>query len=94
MPQREQLSQEDATIPQKVDALLAQMTPEEKIGQMALFKSSGTVTGPSGEPQDLEDLIRKGDCGGVFNAHTVAKICHLQRIAVEDAPQNSTDIRL
>ncbi|HTB84255.1 MAG TPA: glycoside hydrolase family 3 N-terminal domain-containing protein [Candidatus Sulfotelmatobacter sp.] len=74
----------DTTISQKVDALLAQMTLDEKIGQMALFTSSGATTGPSGARQDLEDQIRKGNCGGVFNAHTVAKIRHFQKIAVED----------
>ena len=60
------------------------MTMEEKIGQMVLFTSSGTITGPSGPRQDLEAQIRKGNCGGVFNAHTVAKIRHFQKIAVED----------
>jgi hypothetical protein len=38
----------DATIPEKVDAVLAQMNLDEKIGQMALFTSSGAITGPSG----------------------------------------------
>ena len=74
----------DATIPKKVDVLLAQMTLEEKIGQMVLFTSSGVVTGPSGSRQDLENQIRKANCGGVFNAHTVARIRHFQKIAVEE----------
>jgi beta-glucosidase len=74
----------DKALSQKAGELLARMTLEEKIGQMVLFTSSGRVTGPSGQAQDLEQRIREGQCGGVFNARTVARIRKLQTIAVEE----------
>ena len=63
---------------------MAQMTLDEKIGQMVLYTTGKTITGPSGEPQDLKDQIRKGNCGGLFNAHTVATIRNFQKIAMEE----------
>lgn len=75
----------DQEIGQKVDALLDKMSIDEKIGQMVLFTHSGTVTGPTGARNDLEDLIRKGSCGSIFNAHTVETIRHLQDLAVKDS---------
>ena len=68
---------------QKVDALLAKMTLEEKIGQMVLFTDFGVITGPTGLTEDLEAEIRAGRCGNVFNALTVKRIRRLQQIAVQ-----------
>jgi beta-glucosidase len=69
---------------QKIDALVAKMTMEEKVGQMVLFTDFGVVTGPGGTREELESEIRRGHCGNVFNAHTVKRIRGLQRIAVEE----------
>lgn len=68
----------------RADALLARMTWEEKIGQLVLFTSYGATTGPLKERAALEDNIRKGNCGSVFNALTVAEIRKLQKIAVDE----------
>lgn len=65
-----------------VNSLLRHMTTEEKIGQMTLFSSHWTTTGPTGDQRALEDQIRTGKCGSVFNARTVAYIRRLQDIAV------------
>src|SRR5271166_2362931 len=73
----------DATALKRADALLRKMTLEEKIGQMVLFTYGGTVTGPTGERSDLESLIRSGNCGNIFNAHSVSTIRALQKLAVE-----------
>ena len=70
-------------IAHQVDVLLGKMTLEEKIGQMVLFTDYATITGPSGNLENLEDEIARADCGNVFNAHTTARIRHLQQIAVE-----------
>jgi beta-glucosidase len=73
----------DAAVAARVEALLGRMTLDEKIGQTVLFTSSGTVTGPTGERSDLSDVIAKGNCGGIFNAHTVANIRRYQDLAVK-----------
>ena len=74
----------DAALDQKVDALLARMTPEEKIGQMVLFVSSSNPTGPTGKMTSLDEEIRKAACGNVFNALTVSHLRQLQTIAVRE----------
>jgi beta-glucosidase len=68
---------------QQADGLLSRMTLEEKIGQMSQFTLNATITGPTGERQDLPALISQGRCGSVFNASTVAKIREYQTIAVD-----------
>jgi len=73
-----------ATAAERADTLLAQMTVEEKIGQLVLFSGYGTTTGPLPAQQGLEDHIRKGECGNVFNVMSVAQIRKLQKIAVEE----------
>lgn len=66
-----------------LDSLVAEMTLEEKIGQMTLFTSDWTSTGPSMREGYMDD-IREGRCGNVFNAHTVEYNRKLQEIAVEE----------
>jgi beta-glucosidase len=67
---------------QKADALLARMTPEEKIGQMVLFTSPQVVTGTATNLTPLEKEIRSARCGNVFNALGAAYVRRLQQIAV------------
>jgi len=67
----------------KVDSMLNEMTLEEKIGQMTLYTSGWTVTGPTLNDNYKEEL-RAGKVGGLFNAHTVEYARNLQRIAVEE----------
>jgi len=69
---------------QRAEALLARMNLREKIGQMVLFTSFGATTGPLQQRQALEERIRQGDCGNVFNALSVAQVRRLQKIAVEE----------
>jgi beta-glucosidase len=76
-------SSADRAISQKVDALMAKMSLDEKIGQMVLFTHSGSITGPTGQQENLADEVRTGNCGGIFNAHTVKTIRAFQKIAVE-----------
>ena len=67
----------------KVDSLMNVMTLDEKIGQLVLFTSDWSVTGPSMREGYLED-IRAGRCGNLLNAHTAAFTREVQRIAVEE----------
>jgi beta-glucosidase len=70
---------------QRAKALVARMTTDEKIGQMVLFTAGETVTGPSGQREDLREQIRAGRCGNLFNAHSVATIREYQKLAVENS---------
>jgi beta-glucosidase len=74
----------DALLTQKADSVLKLMTLQEKIGQMVLYTSDWDVTGPTIRSSYMED-IRKGNCGNIFNAHTVAYVRKLQKAAVEDS---------
>ena len=73
---------QDNTDP-RVEKLLAQMTLEEKIGQMTLYTTDWESTGPTIRDGYKND-IRSGSCGALFNSHTVAFTRELQRIAVEE----------
>ena len=79
------LAAEPETASTRADALLARMTTEEKISQLVLFTGYGAVTGPVKEQQALEEHIRQGDCGNVFNVMSVAQVRKLQKIAVEES---------
>ncbi|MCR5408569.1 MAG: glycoside hydrolase family 3 C-terminal domain-containing protein, partial [Bacteroidales bacterium] len=68
----------------RVDRLMKQMTLDEKIGQMVLFTSDWSVTGPSMRQGYLDD-IRAGRCGNLLNAYTAEFTHEVQRIAVEES---------
>ena len=67
-----------------VDSLMSEMTIDEKIGQLTLFTSDWTTTGPTLK-DDYEKDVREGRCGNIFNAHTVAYNRKLQEIAVNES---------
>ena len=71
----------DPSLDARVEALLSQMTLEEKVGQLAQF-SAGQPTGPGTGRTDYEDMIAKGQIGALFNLSTAKKINRYQRIAV------------
>lgn len=66
-----------------VDDLVNKMTLDEKIGQISLFTSDWSTTGPSMR-NDYIDLIKQGKAGSVFNAFTVDFVREIQRTAVEE----------
>ena len=61
----------------KVAALLAQMTLEEKVGQLVQANLHWR--------DDLEDLIRQGQVGSLLSLHGAEQINHFQRLAVEES---------
>ena len=67
----------------RVNALMKKMTLDEKIGQLVLFTSDWSVTGPSMRQGYIDD-IRAGRCGNIFNAYTVDYTRKLQEIAVNE----------
>jgi beta-glucosidase len=74
---------QDQRIEQRVDSVLHLMTLQEKIGQLVLYTSDWDVTGPTMRPGYMND-IKNGNCGNVFNVHSVDYVRKLQKIAVED----------
>ena len=67
-----------------VDRLMAQMTLEEKLGQLNLPVTGDIVTGQARESNVAED-IRNGRVGGLFNLKGAKAIREVQRIAVEES---------
>ncbi|HXC49103.1 MAG TPA: beta-glucosidase BglX [Candidatus Sulfotelmatobacter sp.] len=72
----------DPAIEKRVEALLKQMTLEEKVGQLAQY-SSGAPTGPSAGNVDYPNMIARGEVGSLFNLDSARAANQYQRIAVE-----------
>ena len=70
-------------VEQRVEALLAKMTLEEKIGQTA---QRGTSSREKGLSEALKEAVRKGHVGSVLNVMNKDYVAELQRIAVEESP--------
>ncbi len=69
----------DRQVSAKVDALLAQMTLEEKVGQ--LTQIAGGLF-PGAKP---EETLRKGGAGSILWLNDTKKFNELQRVAVEES---------
>ena len=67
-----------------IDSLMAQMTLEEKLGQLNLPGADDIVTGEARQ-SNIGERVSKGEVGGVFNIKGAAKIKDLQRVAVEES---------
>lgn len=68
-------------VAQQVDALLARMSLEEKIGQLNQVGGADFAPGPP-----AEDQIRKGGAGSVLWVNDTQRFNELQKIAVEESP--------
>jgi len=68
-------------IDERVDALLAKMSLEEKIGQLNQVGGADFAPGPK-----AEDQIRKGGAGSVLWVNDTKRFNELQKIAVEESP--------
>lgn len=66
-----------------VDSLLARMTLEEKLGQLAQYAGRGTPTGPQ-LPEGGEADIRSGRVGSFLGVYGADYTRRMQRIAVEE----------
>src|SRR5215831_15303461 len=76
--------QNDPSIEQRVEALLKQMTLEEKIGQLNQY-SYGNPTGPGTGRSAVDDSIKRGEIGSFLNVTDPALSNRLQRMAVEQS---------
>jgi beta-glucosidase len=66
----------------RVEALLKQMTLEEKVGQLVQY-SAGFATGPSASNLTYDDLVAKGQVGSMLNVVGAERTNHYQHIAME-----------
>ncbi len=64
-----------------INKLMAQMTLDEKIGQLNLLSIGADVTGPI-LSQGVEEKISRGQVGGVFNTVGAASVRKLQQMVV------------
>jgi beta-glucosidase len=71
-------------IERRVEALLKQMSPEEKIGQLNQY-SYGQPTGPATGRSAPDEAIRRGEVGSFLNVTDPALSNRLQRLAVEES---------
>ena len=67
-----------------VSSLMGRMTLEEKIGQLNL-PVAGTITTGEGVSLNVEDRIKNGEVGGLFNVKGAAEIRRYQQIAVDSS---------
>jgi beta-glucosidase len=72
----------DPRIDARVEALLKQMTLEEKVGQLNQY-SAGQPTGPGTGRTDYNDMLARGQIGALFNISTARETNAYQHIAVE-----------
>lgn len=71
-------------VERRVDALLRQMTVQEKIGQLVQY-SGGTATGPGAQHGGYPQQIANGEIGSFLNVIGAAATNSLQHIAVEQS---------
>lgn len=74
----------DAAVQAKISALLAQMTEEEKIGQLIQYSEVGAETGPAVR-SNIEKEIRAGRAGSMLNVVGAARTRELQELAVKNS---------
>lgn len=80
-------NQKNDQLDRRVNALLAQMTLEEKVGQMNQYSSFWDITGPvpkEGSAAKQFEQLKKGLVGSMLNVHGAENVCKLQKIAVEE----------
>jgi beta-glucosidase len=71
----------DAEVAARVDAIMARLSLEEKIGQLTQIGGADFIPGPK-----PEDVIRKGGAGSVLWLNDTKQFNILQKIAVEESP--------
>ncbi len=71
----------ETEVAERVETLLAGMSLEEKIGQLAQISGTDFVPGPK-----AEDIIRKSGAGSLLWLNDTKRFNELQKIAVEESP--------
>ncbi len=69
-------------VEKKIDALLREMTLQEKVGQLVQY-SVGAPTGPETGPGGYEEMVQKGQVGSLYNLRGVQDANFYQHVAIE-----------
>ena len=72
----------DPQVEAKIDALLKQMTLDEKVGQLITY-SQGAPTGPGTGRSNYKEMVVQGKLGSIFNLTGADQTNEMQKIAVE-----------
>ncbi|MFB6151914.1 MAG: glycoside hydrolase family 3 N-terminal domain-containing protein [Haloarculaceae archaeon] len=72
-------------VEERVEELLADMTLEQKAGQLTQF-SAGFLTGTDIESGNVEDAVAAGLVGSLLNVESLADAREFQELAVEESP--------
>lgn len=88
-----QAAAKTATLPPEVEALIAQMTVEEKAGQVTLMAAAwaggaATALNPAGAASSFDGQlaeVRAGRLGGVFNGNGAVMARRMQSVAMREA---------
>jgi beta-glucosidase len=72
----------DPQVEARIDALLKQMTLDEKVGQLITY-SQGAATGPGTGRSDYKEMVAKGQLGSIFNLTSASETNAIQKIAME-----------
>lgn len=78
----------DDPIDEKVEALLAKMTLEEKVGQMNQYSGFWDATGPApaeGDAKNKYEHLKKGWVGSVLNVRGAKQAREMQKMVVENS---------
>ena len=81
VPASKSYSQRSGDVEKQINALLARMTLEEKLGQLQQLDGHGDGRFKDDQPE----LVRKGLLGSTLNVRGVKNTNDLQRIAVEQS---------
>ncbi|MEI6947116.1 beta-glucosidase BglX [Paraflavisolibacter sp. H34] len=76
-------SQQQPSITEKVEALLAQMTLEEKVGQLNQYTSDRLATGPLQPNSEKYQEIRDGKVGSMLNVKGAKETRMVQELALQ-----------
>jgi len=88
LPLSAQAQTPPAEVERRIDALLAQMTLEEKVGQLNQYSSALDLTGPvpaAGGSAERFALLRQGRVGSLLNVTGAEATRKAQRLAVESS---------
>jgi len=80
-----QMSAQDKKMDAYINALMAKMTLEEKIGQLNLITPGSGIPTGSVVSTDVEGKIKAGNVGGLFGVIGAAKVKQTQDIAMKES---------
>lgn len=80
----------DDDVEARIDALIAEMTIDEKVGQLTQLSNFGDVTGPAAaaageDEQPKYEMVRSGLIGSMLNVVGVAEVRAIQDFAVNES---------